>query len=168
MPITTVNISRDLKEYIDEVTKQGKNRTRRSLVLEALEKYRTFTMHEWQGPLYYIRGYRYGWLSRYTLQEILRTLSKEQAYEVGKRCGRTFRDCCLADLNFDTTQRDGRKKALEILMEYGWGKFELDEHRVVVRQPFLTKEVLRGHLEVVLGTSLSTVETDEDVAIFEF
>lgn len=168
MPVTSLDIPNEMMEYLERITEGGKTRSKRNIVLEALEAYRKFTMHEWQDSYYHIRGFRYGFVSRRALEELLKNLTDEQAYEAGKRAGRILKDCCLATLNFDTTNKKNWSRALQIVTEYGWGQIQFDEHRIVVQRPFLGKRVLHGYLEAALGVQLSEVKTEEDVAIFAF
>jgi len=168
MPVTTLDVPREMMEYLQRVTDRGKTRSKRSIVLQALEAYRKFTMHEWQDSYYYIRGFRYGWVSKRALEELLKDLTDEQAYEAGKRAGRIFRDCCSGTLNFDTTDKKNWTRTLQTIIEYGWGQIQLYENRVVVQRPFLSKRLLRGYLEEILGVKLTEVKTEEDIAIFTF
>jgi len=168
MPVTTLDVPKEMMEYLQRITDKGKTRSKRNVVLQALEAYRNFTMHEWQDSYYSIRGFRYAWVSRRALEEMLKDLTDEQAYQAGKRAGRILKDCCLATLNFDTTDKKNWTRALQIIIECGWGQIQLDEHRIVVQRPFLSKRLLRGYLEAALGVQLAEVETEEDVAIFAF
>jgi len=168
MPVTSLDIPNEMMEYLQRITGRGKTRSKRNIILQALEAYRKFTMHEWQDSYYHIRGFRYGFVSRRALEELLKDLADEQAYEAGKRAGRILKDCCLATLNFDTTDEKNWTRAFQIIIEYGWGQIQFDEHRIVVQRPFLSKRVLRGYLEAVLGVRLSEVNTEEDMAIFAF
>jgi len=168
MPVTTLDVPKEMMEYLQRITDEGKTRSKRNVVLEALEAHRKFTMHQWQDSYYYIRGFRYGWVSRRALEELLKDLTDEQAYEAGKRAGRILKDCCLATLNFVTTDKKNWTRALQITVEYGWGQIQIEENKIIAQRPFLGKRVLRGYLEAVLGTKLTEVNTEEDVAIFRF
>jgi hypothetical protein len=168
MPVTSVNIPNGLLKYIDSLVKQGVVKSRKDVVLKALENYRRFSMHEWQEPRIRIFGVRGTFLTLRSFNELVKELTGEQLYEVGRRMGRALKELCLTNFNSDITKRENWNVAFQVLRDIcGIGSFKVSDNKIIVHNPFYPIPLLHGYLETALDVRLKRVETLEDVAIYE-
>jgi hypothetical protein len=167
MPVTTFDISQHILDFIDELVDSGAVRTRREIVILALENFVKFEMHKWNGPVILLHGVRQGIISSGSLRELLRGKAENELYETGRRMGKTLRDAALVSKGLDITLQENHKVALQMLEESGWGIFKISDTQIVITEPFLPSPLIHGYLETALSLTLKRVETSEDVSVFQ-
>jgi hypothetical protein len=166
MPVTTFDIPQDLIEFIDNLVRDGFARTRREIVLRALEVFRNFEVHKWNGSNIILYGIRAGLVSKGSIQELTSGMSGEELYGLGKRMGKTLKDTGL-QRQLDISLPENYDAAVHMLRDFGWGEFVVDEKRIVVTASLLPAELIRGYLETSLGLRLARIDTKEDITVFE-
>ena len=166
MPVTTFDIPKDLFSLIDDLVKSGKARNRREIVVRALEIYMKLQAYNWDGPLITLDGVRKGLISKGSIRELVAGMSEEQLYNAGKRMGKTLRDLAL-NRRFDISQPENCPAALQMLEDFGWGRFQMDADRITMTAAFLPSAVIHGYLETALSINLDKINTTEDIIAFE-
>lgn len=166
MPVTTFDIPEDLFAFIDELVNNGTARSRREVVIRALEIYAKLQVHKWNGPLITINGVRNGIISKGTMAGLLSGLAEGQLRQTGRRMGKTLRDLGT-QLRIDISLPENHAAALQILEDFGWGRFTIDRDRINVTGAFVPIAVLHGYLEGALSITLTRIETTEEIAVFE-
>lgn len=166
MPVTTFDIPHDLLDFIDNLVRDRAARNRREIVLRALETFRKLEVHRWNGSFIFLYGIRAGLVSKGSIQELTSGISDKELYSVGKRMGKTLRDTGI-QRQLDISLPENHATALQMLEDFGWGKFTIDEKRITVAGALLPGELIRGYLETALGVKLSKVDTTEDITVLE-
>jgi len=166
MPVTTFDIPPDLLNFIDDLVRTGAARSRREIVVRALEIFVRLRAHRWDGPLIFINGVRGGLMSRGSVAELLSGLSDNELYAAGRRMGKTLKDLSI-QRGLDLSRPESHTVALQMLEDFGWGRFTIDEKRITVTAPFLPAAVTQGYLETALSMTLNRVSTSEDINVFE-
>jgi len=166
MPVTTFDIPNDLLSFIDDLIMSGKARNRREIVVRALEIFVKFQAQNWNGPLIVIHRVRKGLISKGSIAELVSGMSEEKLYSAGKRMGKTLRDLAI-DRRLDISQPGNHKAALQMLEDFGWGMFLMDQGRITIIGAFLPAAVIHGYLETALAITLTRIDTTEDIIVFE-
>jgi hypothetical protein len=166
MPVTTVDIPSDLLAFIDNIIHAGSARNRREIIVRALEVFAKLDAHTWDDPIIYIGGIRGGFFSKGSVREILSGMSEEELYDLGKRMSKSLKDLSI-QRHIDLSRPENHKAALQMLEDFGWGKFTIDERRITITAPFLPSAVFCGYLENALSIPLNKIETSEDMDVFE-
>ena len=167
MVITTFDVPKDLLRYMDSLVDNGTARSRREIVIRALEFYKKYDMHEWDESFIVIRGLRRAFMTQRSVEQLTLGMSEEDLWKAGKRMGQILKDSLLATFGKDSSMQANYPLALSILESVGLGKFTLDENRIVVHNPFWPKRLLHGYLEHGLGIKLQHFQTVEDMAIYQ-
>lgn len=166
MPVTTFDIPEDLLSFIDSLVRSGKVRSRREIVVRALEIFVRLQAHEWDGPLISIYGIRKGLISKGSIGELVAGMSNADLYNAGKRMGKTLKDLAM-NLRLDISRPENHMAALQMLEDFGWARFAMDHERITITGAFLPAPVIHGYLESALSVALSRVETTEEIVAFE-
>jgi Arc/MetJ-type ribon-helix-helix transcriptional regulator len=166
MPVTTIDIPNDLLSFIDALIKSGKARNRREIVVRSLEIFVKLQAQDWNGSLIVIHGVRKGLISKGSIAELVSGMSEEELYSAGKRMGKTLKDLAI-DRHLDISQPENHKVALQMLEDFGWARFLMDQGRITITGAFLPAAVIHGYLETALGITLSRIDTTEDIIVFE-
>jgi hypothetical protein len=93
-------------------------------------------------------------------------MSEKQLYEAGRRMGRTLRDVAM-QRRLDTSRTEDVHAALKIVEDFGWGRLEMQEARIMVTGCFLPQAIMHGYLETGLSMSLKRLDTTDDIILFE-
>ena len=166
MPVTTFDVPKHLLSFIDDLVREGKARNRREIVVQALEIYVKLQCQDWNGPLILINGVRKGLISKGSIEELVSGMSDKQLYDAGKRMGRTLRDLAI-QRRLDISRPENHRAALQMLEDFGWGRFMIDGEQITITGAFLPAAVVHGYLETALSTTLSKSDTVEDIIVFE-
>ena len=162
MPVTTFDIPEDLFSFIDGLIRSGNARNRREIVVQALEIFVKLQGHRWNGSLIIIDGVRKGLISKGSIAELVSGMSEKELYDAGRRMGKTLRDLAIGR-RLDISQPENHKSALQMLEDFGWGRFVMDGSRIVISGAFLPTAVIHGYLETALSVTLCKVDTTEDI-----
>lgn len=166
MVVTTFNIPENLLSFMGELIRTGRFRTRREIVVKALEIYVRFEAQNWNGPMILIHGLRNGLVSKGGIAELVVGMSEEERHNAGKRMGKTLRDLTIGR-HLDVSFPENYKAALSMLEDLGWGRFMMDNNRITITESILPGTILHGYLETALGVTLNKIDTTEDVIAFE-
>jgi len=166
MPVTSVDISDELMNFIDSIIEQGFARNRREVILRALEVYARFEVHRWNGPFITINGIRNALISKASMSELTSGLSEQELYDAGKRMGKTLKDLVIQQ-RWDISRTDNRRKAVQVIEEEGWGRFDIDQDRITITGAIVRAALLHGYLETALSLKLSRMDTTDDIMVFE-
>ncbi|MGA2784896.1 MAG: hypothetical protein ABSF09_09395 [Candidatus Bathyarchaeia archaeon] len=166
MPVTTFDVPKHLLSFIDDLVREAKARSRREIVVQALEIYVKLQCQDWNGPLILMDGVRKGLISKGSIQELVSGMSDKQLYDAGKRMGKTLRDLAI-QRRLDISRPENYKAALQMLEDFGWGKFMIDEKQITITNAFLPAAVVHGYLEAALSTTLSKSYIVEDIIVLE-
>ncbi len=167
MVITTFDVPKEVLSYLDSLTEKGVARSRREIVIRALELYKKYDMSDWDEPFIILRGMRRAFITQRSVEQLTFGMNDEELYEAGKRMGQILKDSLLATFGKDSTAASNYALALNLLEAVGFGKFAIDGQRIVVHNPFMPKRLLHGYLENGLGLKLQYVPTVEDLAIYQ-
>ena len=167
MPVTSFDIPQDLLIFVDELVASGIVRTRREIVVRALENFSKLQMHQWKGSLMFVHGVRQGLVSSGGMRELLAGKSEKEMYEAGERMGRTLKDSAFVERRLDVVQSENFQATSHMLEDMGWGVFTLSDNRIVIVDSFLPSAVIHGYLERALNLNLKRVETAEDMIVLE-
>jgi Arc/MetJ-type ribon-helix-helix transcriptional regulator len=166
MPVTSVDIPEELLNFIDTVIEKRFARSRKEVILRAIEIYARFEANAWNGSLITINGIRNLLISKGSLSELMSRQSDSDLYDTGKRMGKTLRDVVI-QRRLDPSRLEDRRKALQVIGDEGWGKFEVDQDRITVTGAIVPAPLIHGYLETALSLKLSKLDTTEDVLVFE-
>lgn len=168
MPLTTVDIPKDVIDYLDDLISRGVKRSRKEIVLEALRYYRMFTMEEWSPPRYQLGSVKLVFLNVEGLFEVAREIDDEKLVEAGRRAGYILRDHLIAYLGFKLVERESWGEVFEFLRNMGWGTFKKADNKILASNLNVPAPLIQGYLEALLGVRLRALPTKaQDVAIFE-
>jgi hypothetical protein len=166
LPITSFDIPQDLLSFLDDLVRDGVARSRREIVLRALQAYIKLQIHKWNGSFIIINGIRKGLVSKGSLLELTREMSDKQLFEAGTRMGKALRDSAKGR-KLDISLPENHKQALQMLEDFGWGRFSIEGSRITIAEPLLPAPVTHGYLEAALGTTLQQLESVEEIHFFE-
>jgi hypothetical protein len=166
LPITSFDLPHELLEFLDELVRNGIARNRRETVVRALQTYIKLQIHKWNDPFIIINGIRKGLVSKGSLTELTSEMSDEQLFEAGIRMGKTLRDSAKAR-NLDISTPENYKSALQMLEDFGWGRFNIEGGQITIIEPLLPAPVMHGYLESALGTTLEQLDSVEEIQFFQ-
>jgi Arc/MetJ-type ribon-helix-helix transcriptional regulator len=166
MPITTFDVPEQLLKSIDSLIARGYSKSRKDIVVRALNYYLKYEMYEWRNELILFRRFRRSFLTQRGLELIVADMNDDELYQAGKRMGLILRDSMLANENMDSMKPENYERAFALLQNTGLGSFSLSGDKIVVSRPYLPKHLLHGYLETGLGVKLRYVPTTEDLAIY--
>lgn len=164
MPVTTVDLTDEAKDYLDKAVRERRARSARDAILTALQFYETFHMDEWREGRYLWRGFRKIWIGEGILGEVMKALQGEKLKEIGLRAGYALRDYFMPEV--DLSKSSNWKLGLQHLTELGWGIFNVMDGHIVVKDPALAKDFLQGFLETALDVKLESSPTAERLLVF--
>lgn len=172
MPLTTVDIPKELIEYLDGLVARGLKHSRKEAILEALSFYRALGMDSWRAPVYQLAGARVVIVDCEGLAKLVELASRagaEGLKEVGRAAGRMLRDRLTASgLLPSPLSPAGWEAVFGLLTSLGWGRFRLADGKVVAVQLAVPPALVEGYLEGLLGVGLRPEPTAaSDVAVFE-
>lgn len=168
MPLTTVDIPKDVMDYLDGLIARGVKRSRKEAILEALSFYRTFGMEGWSPPRYQLGSARLVFLNAEGLAELAKEIDGERLVEAGRRAGYILRDHLIANLGLKIVQGGSWEEVFEFLKNMGWGVFRMAEDKILASNLGIPAPLVQGYLEALLGVKLRPLPTRaQDVAIFE-
>ncbi|MEM2213454.1 MAG: ribbon-helix-helix domain-containing protein [Candidatus Nezhaarchaeales archaeon] len=168
MPLTTVDIPKDIIDYLDDLIARGVKRSRKEVVLEALRYYRMFTMEDWNPPRYQLGSVKLVFLNVEGLFEVAKEVDGEKLVEAGRRAGYILRDHLIANLGFKLIEGGSWEEVFEFLKNMGWGVFRRADDKILASNLSIPAPLIQGYLEALLGIRLRTLPTKaQDVAIFE-
>jgi len=172
MPLTTVDIPKELMDFLDDLVARGVRHSRKEVILEALSYYKALDMVSWRPPIYQLGGSRVVIIDSECLSELARAAEgpgAERLREVGRKVGRALRDRLIASGLLERADLEDPGGVFEFLKALGWGLFKTsgDGRRVVAVQLAVPPPLLHGYLEGLLGVELRAEQTSaKDVAIF--
>jgi hypothetical protein len=166
MPITSVDIPSDIMEYVNSLFQNGKANTIKALITDLLRFHQKFSMSEWTDNIIYFYGLRHAFISQRSMSILIQNIKEEEQYEVGKKMGRTWVDAHFARYGTPIS-RETWPQALKILEDSGWGSFDFDGTKIVVKRPFLPLLVLQGYLEAGLEIKLERLTTTDQIGVFK-
>jgi hypothetical protein len=166
MPITSVDIPKEIMEYVHSLVEKGKVSTFKDLAVELLRFHKKFSMSEWADNIVYFYGLRHAFISERSLKVIVQEMDYEKQYEIGKKMGKTWLDAFFARYGCSIS-KEKWDKALNLIEESGWGNFNLNGKTIVVKRPFLPLPMLQGYLESGLNIKLKRLPTTEQIGVFE-
>jgi hypothetical protein len=175
MPLTTVDIPKELMDFLDGLVARGLRHSRKEVILEALSYYKALDMVSWRPPVYQLGGSRVVIIDSECLSELARVAEgsgaegAERLREVGRKVGRALRDRLIASGLLERADLEDPGGVFELLKALGWGLFKTsgDGRRVVAVQLAVPPPLLHGYLEGLLGVELRAEQTGaKDVAIF--
>lgn len=166
MPVTTFDVPEDLLSFIDDLVKTGKARNRREIVVKALEIFVKLQAENWNGPLIIVDGVRSGLIGKGSIARLVAGMSEEELYKAGKRMGKTLRDLAL-NRRLDISEPANHRAALQMLEDFGWGRFQMYDGRITITAAFLPSPIIHGYLETALAIDLTRIDTTEDIVAFE-
>jgi|SRR5208282_1379445 len=164
MPVTTFDIPQELLVTIDNLIHENNARNRREVVVKALEVFFKLQANKWNGPFIYINGIRKGLISKGSLTELISGMSLDELYDSGKRMGKTLRDSAI-ERRLDLSRPENHITALQMLEDFGWGRFTIDDERITVTSSLLPAALIHGYLETALSIRLTRIETREDIVV---
>ena len=167
MPVTTVDISEKMIDYIDELIRRGAVRYRKQVILGALELYQKLEMHRWSGPYYNVGGQRVVLIDEKSFRKLMASLPDQRLKEASRELGQTFNNRFLIELKMDITDRSNWGVAFDFLRNLGWGNFAMIEEKIHVTDGGLNFSFIHGCLEALLSVKLRTVTSNVNMAIFE-
>jgi len=168
MPLTTVDIPKDVMDYLDGLIAKGIKRSRKEAILEALNFYRTFGMESWSPPRYQFGSVRLVFLDAEGLTELAKEIDGERLVEAGRRAGYILRDHLIANLGLKVVEGGSWEEVFEFLRNMGWGFFRRSEDKILAANLNVPAPLVQGYLEALLGVRLKALPTRaQDVAIFE-
>lgn len=166
MPITSFDLPPDLLGFLDELVRNDIARNRRETVVRALQTYIKYQIHKWNGPFIVINGIRRGLISKGSLAELTSEMSHKQMFDAGTRMGKALHDLAKGR-NLDISKPENYKSALQILEEFGWGRFNIEASQITIVEPLLPAPVMRGYLESALAIKLKELSSVEEIQFFE-
>ena len=168
MPLTTVDIPKDIMDYLDGLIAKGVKRSRKEAILEALSFYRTFGMEGWSPPRYQLGSARLVFLNAEGLVELAKEIDGERLVEAGRRAGYILRDHLIANLGLKMVQGGSWEEVFEFLKNMGWGVFRMAEDKILAANLGVPAPLVQGYLEALLDVKLKPLPTRaQDIAIFE-
>ena len=166
LPVTSFDIPQDLLSFLDELVRDGIARSRREIVVRALRTYIKLQIHKWNGSFIIVNGIRKGLVSKGSLMELTREMSDKQLFEAGRRMGKALQDSAKGR-NLDISLPENYKPALQMLEDFGWGRFNIEGSRITIAEPLLPAAVTHGYLETALATTLEQLDSVEEIHFFE-
>lgn len=168
MPLTTVDIPKDVIDYLDDLIAKGVKKSRKEIILEALRYYRLFTMEEWSPPRYQLGSVKLVFLNVEGLFEVAKEIDDEKLIEAGRRAGYILRDHLIAYLGFKLVETGSWDEVFEFLKNMGWGIFRKANDKILASNLNAPAPLIQGYLEALLGVRIRALPTKaQDVAIFE-
>ncbi len=168
MPLTTVDIPKDIIDYLDELIARGVKRSRKEIVLEALRFYKMFTMEGWSPPRYQMGAVRLVFMNSEGLFEVAKEVSSDRLVEAGRRAGFILRDHLIASFGLKLMEGGSWDEVFEFLKNMGWGVFKRADDKILASNLSVPAPLVQGYLEALLGVKLRALPTKApDVAIFE-
>ena len=98
--------------------------------------------------------------------ELTREMSDKQLFEAGRRMGKALQDSAKGR-SLDISLPENYKPALQMLEDFGWGRFNIEGSRITIAEPLLPAPVTHGYLEAALGTTLERLDSVEEIQFFE-
>jgi len=166
LPITSFDLPPDLLGFLDELVRNDIARNRRETVVRALQAYIKFQIHKWNGPFIIINGIRRGLISKGSLAELTCEMSHKQMFVAGTRMGKALHDLAKGR-RLDISKPENYKSALQILEDFGWGRFDIEGNRITIVEPLFPAAVMRGYLESALAIKLKELSSVEEIQFFE-
>jgi hypothetical protein len=167
MPVTSFDLPQDMLRFLDDLVCEGIARNRREIVVRALQAYVKLQIHKWNGSFIVINGIRKGLVSKGSLMELTCEMSDKQLFEAGTRMGKALRDSANGR-NLDILLPENYGPALQMLEDFGWGRFNIEGSRITITGPLLPAPLMHGYLESALGTTLEQLDSVEEIQFFEF
>jgi Arc/MetJ-type ribon-helix-helix transcriptional regulator len=167
--IISVTMSHDLKDRIDDLVRDGVARSRAQLIEDAVKWYLDFTVFKWTSRGIYLNDVRVLLESENISSIFFSRLTPSDQYEIGTTAGAQSPVADILRLYYDSSPKDkkSRKLVFQLLQDYGWGSFRVQDNLVVISGPFYPAHFLRGYFESLLGGAVEIVETNvkENVAL---
>jgi len=168
MPLTTVDIPKDIIDYLDSLISRGVKRSRKEAVLEALRFYQMFTMENWHPPRYQMGAVRLVFMNSEGLFEVSKEVPSDKLVEAGRRAGYILRDHLIASFGLKLVEQSSWGDIFEFLRNMGWGVFKRADGKILASNLSVPAPLVQGYLEALLSVRLRTLPTRApDVAIFE-
>jgi hypothetical protein len=165
MPVTSIDLSKNVLDFMDNLISHGFARSRREIVLGALESYERYSIHKWRNSIIVLHGLVHGLVSKRSIAQLVAGLSEEELYERGGMMSQSLRDAAMVEYGKDLSKPENHQLGLQMLETAGWGEFTAEGNRIMIREPLFPKQMLHGYLESALGVKLSLADTFEDVVI---
>jgi hypothetical protein len=165
MTVTSFNIPQELIDFMDGLISSGKARTRTEIITQAIENYARLQAYRWKGHIIIVNGLRNALISKGSLAKLVFGMSEKDQYQAGRRMGMTLKESAYVEFHFDPALPERREEALRILEQVGWGKFTIDDAKIVVEDAFVPPEMLRGYLEVALEMDLTVSMIGEETIV---
>jgi hypothetical protein len=93
-------------------------------------------------------------------------MSDKQMFEAGTRMGKALRDSAKGR-NLDISTPENYKSALQMLEDFGWGRFNIEGSQITIVEPLLPAPIMHGYLESALGTTLEQLDSVKEIQFFQ-
>lgn len=167
--IISVTMSHELKGRIDELVRDGVARSRAQLIEDAVKWYLDFTVFKWTSRGIYLNDVRVLLESENISSIFFSRLTPSDQYEMGTTAGAQSPVADILRLYYGSNPKDkkSRKLVFQLLQDYGWGSFRVEDDLVVISGPFYPAHFLKGYFESLLGGTVEIEPTNvkENVAL---
>jgi hypothetical protein len=155
---TTIILSRDEREFIDSLIKNGKESGLKPLFSKMLSIYRSLMVYDWSFPgEYYIGISRVAVINVELVNIVIHQIPREKWRETGKKMGAAMKVSLETAQGIQTARQENWELVFKRLKIQGFGDLQLKDKYLLIKAPFINDvEVWEGLLEGLLQITLET------------